>query len=386
MVYTIERAFAGALGRWRRNLLVVVAVALSAASLVTMLALSIGSSGAIVDSLNNGTTNRVQAALPPESWLMSEEKLLRSIIETPGVVAAGTMTGPEVSGLEAYVSSPAAPQEIAVGIAVATNAGLSTRGLVWLEGSYFPSESVLSQDPAYVIVGSRLARDLGVSARSGDNTVTVNGRQATVAGIVEDAGESASLSTALIAHPDSLALYGETPPTRIVEIEVKTESVAVVTGQAPLALWGVDASGVSISSPPDPRQLRLTLEQETSGLIATVTWVMIGVSVFVVANTMQMALAERRREIGVVRAFGVSRASIALQFFVEAAFLALTGSLAGVFLGGLVSAGLTLFNGWDLSLPVEVGLVPIFGLAIGGIGGLLPAWNASKVRPIELLR
>lgn len=382
-MYAIERALRGVMGRWRRNALVVFAVALSAACLVTMLGISLASSDAIIESVSGGETTRVQAVLPAAAWAVEEEPLLNNSGNIEGVDAAGTLTGAEASGLKARLDSVARPEGIAVGIAVASPRGLAQRDLAILDGAIS-----LPADPATatVLLGSRVARDLGVSARSGDNRIRINGSWVLVAAVLEESGESSALSASAVISPGALVPLGLTPVTRVVELRVQTERVGSALKYVAGSLWPADPAAVSLSAAQDPRQLRDRLEGETLGLVLAVTWVMIGVAVFLIANTMQIAIGERHREIGVERAYGVGRGSIAGQFFCEAALLGGIGAIAGLLLGAGASAAVCLINGWTILLPPLVLLVVPAGLLLGGLGGSLPAWTASRIRPIELLR
>jgi len=386
MIYAIERAVSGVRGRWRRNVLVIVAVALSAASFVLMLALSLGSSDAVLRSLGDGETSRVQLALPSTAWQAKENTLLHELLSADGVFGGGTLTSSDATGVTVVLTSAARSSPLNTAVAVATNEGLQSRDIDWIEGHDFPSATVLRADPRQIVLGARVARDLGVSARPGDNQVSVNGSNASVVGIISETGDSALLTAAAVVPPELIPLLTSDLPARVIDLTVRAEMSSWVVSQAPTAVWPQEPAAVSATAPADPRQLRDRLEAETQGLITAVTWVMVGVSVFVIANTMQIAIGERRREIGVSRAFGISPMSIGFQFFLEASILGLVGSLAGALLGALIASATTMILGWDLVLPLAVVIVPGAGLILGGVGGLVPAWIASRVRPLELLR
>jgi ABC-type antimicrobial peptide transport system permease subunit len=118
-----------------------------------------------------------------------------------------------------------------------------------------------------------------------------------------------------------------------------------------------------------------------------------------IANTMVMAIYERTREIGLLKALGASRREIRLIFVSEAAFIGLLGGVAGLVLGCLVSLGLNqlvlLIFRWQ-DVPVRgtffvttLGLALLalaFGTLVGALSGLLPAGRASRLDPVQALR
>ncbi|MCB9557907.1 MAG: ABC transporter permease [Deltaproteobacteria bacterium] len=113
------------------------------------------------------------------------------------------------------------------------------------------------------------------------------------------------------------------------------------------------------------------------------------------AITMHATVAQRRQEIGTLRAIGFGRLSVLGSFLVESLFLALVGGLLGL-LGalamGLVKFSMMNFNGWNevVFSFVPTGAILIKALTFGGvmgiIGGFFPALRASRVVPAEAIR
>ena len=110
-----------------------------------------------------------------------------------------------------------------------------------------------------------------------------------------------------------------------------------------------------------------------------------------VTNTMAMSVSERTREIGVLRALGWRRWRVLWMIVRESIALSLLGSVAGV------ASGVAL--GWLLNrVPVMRGFIRLeytvdlfaqaFGtaLALGAVGGVYPAWRATRLQPVEALR
>jgi putative ABC transport system permease protein len=105
----------------------------------------------------------------------------------------------------------------------------------------------------------------------------------------------------------------------------------------------------------------------------------------VIMNIMLVSVTERTREIGVRKALGARRASILLQFLIEAAVLSCIGGLLGVLLGFAMSQIVGhFFTAW-FSLPLALGGVGI-SILVGLVSGIWPAMRASRLSPIEALR
>jgi len=117
-----------------------------------------------------------------------------------------------------------------------------------------------------------------------------------------------------------------------------------------------------------------------------------------IVNTLVMAVLERRREIGIMKAIGASDADIKKIFFAEAGALGFFGGLAGIALawmiGKVVNFGTALFLERQ-ELPPETVLVSPWWLLLGAIGfavlasllaGLYPAARAAKLDPVQALR
>jgi putative ABC transport system permease protein len=111
-----------------------------------------------------------------------------------------------------------------------------------------------------------------------------------------------------------------------------------------------------------------------------------------IMNVMLVTVSERRREIGLRRAIGATPRSILVQFLIESGVLSLTGGVLGLLLGALVAWCVALvarssLGHWELVIPtwsVAVGL--FLALGTGLSFGILPAWRASRVSPIDALR
>jgi ABC-type antimicrobial peptide transport system permease subunit len=108
-------------------------------------------------------------------------------------------------------------------------------------------------------------------------------------------------------------------------------------------------------------------------------------------NSQLMAVFERTREIGVLRAVGWSSKRVLIMIVEETLIVSLLGGVFGILLGllGIKSLEIYLVAFGGTVTNVSIGLIAkamLIVLILGLVGGLYPAWRASRLRPIEALR
>lgn len=128
-----------------------------------------------------------------------------------------------------------------------------------------------------------------------------------------------------------------------------------------------------------------------NAIILGVAAISLSVGGLSVINTMAMSVAERTREIGIKRAIGASRFTIVRELVVEAGIIGLIGGLLGLLLGAIVvalanragaSSGTILF---DLTAGTAI-FALVFASVLGMLAGLIPAWGAARLDPVQALR
>jgi putative ABC transport system permease protein len=126
--------------------------------------------------------------------------------------------------------------------------------------------------------------------------------------------------------------------------------------------------------------------------IAVLAIAISGLSVF---NTIMAAVVERTCELSVMRAIGASRYQVMRLIVLESVILASAGTLAGLGLAVVAGSGIenairqiTPLAPAERLLSPTMGIVlqtALLGIVAGGIGGLLPAWRASRLQPAQAL-
>ncbi|HWY08734.1 MAG TPA: FtsX-like permease family protein [Candidatus Acidoferrales bacterium] len=117
-----------------------------------------------------------------------------------------------------------------------------------------------------------------------------------------------------------------------------------------------------------------------------------------IVNTLVMAILERRREIGVLKALGAADSDVQQLFFVEAGVMGFFGGVFGVLFGWLLGRAVTFGTNVYLQRqnlnPIELSSVPLwlvfsalaFAILVSLAAGLYPASRAAKLNPVDALR
>ena len=117
-----------------------------------------------------------------------------------------------------------------------------------------------------------------------------------------------------------------------------------------------------------------------------------------IINTLVMAILERRREIGIMKALGASDSDVKLLFFAEAGAMGLLGGVVGVALGWtigrVINLGTNIYLKRQHFPPEQIWFVPwwlvvgsiAFALVVSLLSGLYPASRAARLDPVQALR
>ncbi|MEU4094581.1 FtsX-like permease family protein [Streptomyces sp. NPDC026673] len=201
--------------------------------------------------------------------------------------------------------------------------------------------------------------------------------------------DTATTQTKLLGAKDVFSSVGLTANTGVSDERLK-KNVTAALGSA---------AGYKVQT-----QAEWTAEnqKDIAGFLDVIKYAMLGfagiavlVGVFLIVNTFSMLVAQRTREIGLMRAIGASRRQVNQSVLVEALLLGVVGSVLGI--GGGVGLAVLLMKlmgtmGMNLdtsSLTVKAS-TPVAGLVLGVVvtvlAAYLPARRAGKVSPMAALR
>ncbi len=270
-----------------------------------------------------------------------------------------------------------------------------------LHGKVVQGRHFQSSDRSRCIVGNSLAKVEGIFKKAvtvGD-FIKVNGISCKVIGVREFAGDPETDESIFIPIDFAKELF---------DIEnYYTFAAKVQSGLKPKDL--VEAVEKKLRKTRDLEEGKedfsvLTSEQivDTFNSIFSIVQAVVvgiaGISLLVggigIMNTMYTAVLERTREIGIMKAVGARNFDIAFLFLIEAGMFGFIGGLLGVGLGfGMAKcfelAAVYLFQSNLLRVTLPLGLLfgsLAFSLLVGISSGVLPAFQAAKLKPVESIQ
>lgn len=267
-------------------------------------------------------------------------------------------------------------------------------------GQGHPLNNNAGQD---VVLGGEMAHGMGV-APGGSITITASGREGamnaldlTVAGITRGAALMEAKRVAFV--PLAVAQQLTQMNGRLTEIAIAVDPRADVEDVAQhlrLALGEEYEVSTWLELTPFFRDALFRVRVILGGL-GFVLFLMV---VFIIVNTMAMAVHERTREIGTMLAVGVRRRQVLRLFMLEAVLLGVFGGLLGAGLGWIVTSSIAWSGGVEISppgaafkqiiLPFPNNLLALAAIVASMIAAVLaaarPARTASRLNPSEALR
>jgi putative ABC transport system permease protein len=151
-------------------------------------------------------------------------------------------------------------------------------------------------------------------------------------------------------------------------------------------------------SPPQEDDFRITtsmaVAKTVKGVSKTLTTflgllslISLGVGGIVIANIMFISVNERKKEIGIRRAFGAGAKDIMNQFLGEALIVTMAGGVAGTIIGIAISKAMAMIKKMPAMISWEpFALAIVFSMVVGVIAGLQPAKRAAAMDPVEAIR
>jgi putative ABC transport system permease protein len=393
-----------------RSFLTMLGIIIGVASVIALMSIGKGSTAKILDNIKSMGSNLVtirqgftmsfggvRGAAGASSGTLTEadaDAIATQITNISGVASTSTSSLQLIAGTENTFAQ-------VIGTTIDYQ---SMNNLELADGDFFTAQQYKSGS-AVVIIGSEVAATLFP-----DTTVSPIGQKVrlgskgivTVIGVLESKGGSFNSVDSNVIIPLTLmqrsislsknAQGDKIVSSIIVALADEKQSDQVVTDITTLLRTrhnlATDADAdFSIQS---MAEMISSLESTSStmtlllGAIAAIALLVGGIGVM---NIMLVSVLERTREIGIRKALGAKNRDIWIQFLLEAGFLTLAGGIIGVIIGWGVAFTLNKLNVMSTLVTPDIIILAVsVSIAIGLFFGFYPAWNASRLNPIEALR
>lgn len=255
----------------------------------------------------------------------------------------------------------------------------------------------ISNNTRVCVLGSDFYKNLFKDDNPIGKTISIRGTKFSVIAILEEKGATFGNNQDLrVLIPIQVARTMFTQPNINYNVSVmvddpeyldSAEEEAVLTFRNIRKLSPVEENNFGIGRSDDLVNQIATI----TGALGIAAWAISLITIFgsciALVNIMLVSVTERTREIGVRKALGAKKSTIAFQFLYEAIIIGQLGGALGIFLG--IGVGLIIAISFDLVFTVPWNAIiaaTTITFFIAVVSGLFPALKAAKLDPIESLR
>jgi len=232
------------------------------------------------------------------------------------------------------------------------------------------------------------------------NKILIEGGEFEVVGVTSEIGNPQDDSQIIISIEDNDELFKKNGKYDALYVGVADSSqVDIVAGQIKKEIR--KSRGQKEGEEDFIVQTMQELLESFSAILNIITAVLIGIAAISllvgavgIMNTMYTAVLERTNEIGIMKAIGAKNSDILTIFLIESGLLGLVGGIIGIAIGVALGWAAAFIAGQALQTTLIKAYFPwyliagslFFSLAVGMLSGILPAIQASKLKPVDSLR
>ena len=280
--------------------------------------------------------------------------------------------------------------------------------LVWKEMTTSELESGRFLGPSdynVVVVGSRIAKNTFKQPLTLNRMITIDDKAFKVVGILKESGGFGGDDNKIImpikAARDTLEDVGSDEFDSIVLKATNTDDVDQIMEEADKKLMisrhlTEKGKDFSIRSAKSTQETMSDITQTMTLFLGAIAAVSLLVGAVGIANTMFTSVLEKTKEIGIMKSIGAKNSDIMMIFLLNSAIVGLVGGLLGICLGTGIASLLPLLGMKMMGMgregmttavtPMLLIYALLISIGIGMVAGVIPAYRASKLKPVDALR
>ena len=376
-----------------RSLLTVIGIIVGIAAIVSLISLSQGLENSINQQFEQVGSDRIFIFPKGQEFSFSGEEGLtiddvKAIEKIPDIewlnswlaVSDEVTFGKDKGFLQNIIALPAKD----------TEKKLTDFGIKLEKGRYFSDD-----EKGSVMIGYRLAHDFFNREVLVNNRIKIKDRDFTVVGIIDEIGNQEDDSTLYLAMEDARVLFNKPDEVNFIEVKIK-KGININSAADRIEKALKRSRGDELFEVQTPEQILnnvrsvLNILQVVLGSIAAISLIVGAIGIM---NSMFTSVLERTRDIGIMKSIGAKNSDIMQIFLIESGLIGLAGGIIGVIIGSTIAiaigkiAALAGFGILKVRIDYKIVILGIgFAVSLAVISGLIPAYRASKLRPVEALK